>query len=172
MKNLNQLAKEIYAANHRWWHDADGKPIKRNRGELLMLVITELAEAVEGIRKGLMDDKLPHRKMEEVEMADAVIRLLDFAGGFGLDLPDTQRPWWVDSNKSSAILAICKKVIAVWEHEVNCSENIAHAITGINAYCFYNNLDLEGAITEKLAYNKTRADHTHEARAQAGGKKF
>ena len=37
-------------------------------------------------RKGLMDDKLPHRPMLEVELADAVIRVFDMAGGLGLDV--------------------------------------------------------------------------------------
>ncbi|AEY69535.1 pyrophosphatase [Burkholderia phage vB_BceS_AH2] len=52
----------------------------------LMLVVTEVAEAMEGHRKDLMDDKLPNRKMLEVEMADAVIRVFDLAGGLGFDL--------------------------------------------------------------------------------------
>jgi NTP pyrophosphatase (non-canonical NTP hydrolase) len=33
-----------------------------------------------------MDDHLPHRRMAEVELADAIIRILDYAGGFGYDL--------------------------------------------------------------------------------------
>jgi hypothetical protein len=41
---------------------------------------------MEGFRKGLMDDKLTHRPMLEVELADAVIRIFDLAGGIGLDV--------------------------------------------------------------------------------------
>lgn len=59
----------------------------RNIGELLCLVHSEISEAMEGARKGLMDDKLTHRPMLEVELADAVIRCFDMAGGLGLDLP-------------------------------------------------------------------------------------
>lgn len=67
----------------------------------LCLSHSELSEAMEGHRKGLMDDKLPHRKMLEVELADAVIRIMDLAGALGLDLGgaiaeklayNTQRP--------------------------------------------------------------------------------
>ena len=76
----------------------------------------EIAEAMEGERKDLMDDHLPHRKMAEVELADAVIRILDYAGAFGYDV--------------------------------------------------------EGAIEEKLEYNKHRADHKRENRAKEGGKQF
>lgn len=51
-----------------------------------MLVVSEIAEAMEGERKNLMDDKIPSRKMAEVELVDALIRLFDYAGGFGYDL--------------------------------------------------------------------------------------
>lgn len=70
-----------------WWSDlTTGEPKERNDGELLMLIVTEVAEAMEGVRKNLMDDKLPHRKMVEVELADTIIRILDYAGGRGLDV--------------------------------------------------------------------------------------
>jgi NTP pyrophosphatase (non-canonical NTP hydrolase) len=52
----------------------------------LCLVHSEVSEGMEGSRKNLMDDKLPHRKMIEVELADAVIRIADLAGALGLDL--------------------------------------------------------------------------------------
>ena len=51
-----------------------------------MLIVSEVAEAMEGERKDLMDDKLPHRKMAEVELADALIRIFDYAGGHGYNL--------------------------------------------------------------------------------------
>lgn len=52
----------------------------------LCLIHSEISEAMEGDRKGLMDDHLPHRSMLEVELADAVIRIADLAGALGLDL--------------------------------------------------------------------------------------
>jgi len=57
-----------------------------NVAEKLCLIHSEISEAMEGHRKGLMDDKLPHRLMLEVELADAAIRIFDLAGGLGLDL--------------------------------------------------------------------------------------
>ena len=81
-----------------------------------MLIVSEVAESMEGARKGLMDDHLPHRTMEEVELADALIRIFDYCGGFGFDL--------------------------------------------------------QGAFDEKMAYNKTRKDHSLAHRKAEGGKKF
>jgi NTP pyrophosphatase (non-canonical NTP hydrolase) len=52
----------------------------------LCLIHSEISEAMEGDRKNLADDKLPHRQMREVELADAVIRIFDLAGAYGMDL--------------------------------------------------------------------------------------
>jgi len=84
---LNTLAHRVHQANQKWWRDLiTDEPIQRNVGELLMLTVTELAEALEGHRKSLQDEKLPHRSAFEVELADAIIRLLDICGGMALDI--------------------------------------------------------------------------------------
>lgn len=84
---INNLAQSVHAGNQKWWVDLHtGEPLKRNVGEILMLVVSELAEAMEGDRKGLMDTHLTHRRMFEVELADTIIRVFDIAAGMGLDL--------------------------------------------------------------------------------------
>lgn len=84
--DLNSYATQSHQDNIKWWEDFNGESLERNKGELLMLMVSELAEAMEGERKDLMDDKIPHRKMAEVELADCLIRIFDYAGAFGYDL--------------------------------------------------------------------------------------
>lgn len=85
-----QTACHAAAVASGWWQNpaAPECAADRNVGALLMLIVTELAEAMEGHRKSLKDDKLPDRDMLEVELADAVIRIFDLAGACGYDLED------------------------------------------------------------------------------------
>lgn len=103
-----------------WWTNLQtGKPVQDEPyafSNKLMLVVSELGEAMEGDRKNLMDDKLPYRPMREVELADAVIRIFDMAGAW--------------------------------------------------------NLDLAGAIAEKMYYNTQRPDHKLANRQADGGKSY
>ena len=88
-ESINELTRICHKANvdAGWWHDINtGQPLDRNEGELLMLIVSEIAEAMEGLRKNLMDSHLPNRKAAEVELADALIRIFDFAGAAGMDL--------------------------------------------------------------------------------------
>jgi NTP pyrophosphatase (non-canonical NTP hydrolase) len=54
--------------------------------EKLLLVVTELSEGVEAIRKNLQSDHLENRSGIEEEVADTIIRLLDFCGGTGVKI--------------------------------------------------------------------------------------
>lgn len=84
---LNELSKQCHADNQHWWRNPEtGERLERNKGELICLMHSELSEAMEGERKNLMDDHLPHRRMAEVEFADVLIRMFDYAGAFGFDL--------------------------------------------------------------------------------------
>ena len=97
--NLNELSKNIYEGNKArgFWEK------ERNLGEMLMLVVTELSEALEAHRSGKKcthgdkvayfesDDMLQAFKQNikdtfEDEIADAVIRLLDMCGGLDIDI--------------------------------------------------------------------------------------
>lgn len=73
-----------------WWIDpATGENVADNPyafSNKIALVHSELSEALEADRKDLMDDKLPHRKGRDVELADALIRIFDMCGGFDIDI--------------------------------------------------------------------------------------
>lgn len=86
---INKLRDVCYKASFdAGWHTNihTGELIDRNKGEMIALIHSEISEALEGERKGLMDDHLPERQMVEVEMADAVIRIMDYCGRFGYDI--------------------------------------------------------------------------------------
>lgn len=68
-----------------WWDDVDRQD-PNVKAAKLCLVHSEVSEALEGMRKGLMDDKLPLRPMEEVELADTLLRIFDYAGAYDLDI--------------------------------------------------------------------------------------
>lgn len=72
LKQLTELCHSI-AKSKGFWDE------KRNIGEALMLIVTELAEAMEAHRK--QDD--PNFKEE---LADTFIRLMDLCGGLGIDI--------------------------------------------------------------------------------------
>lgn len=71
-------------------HDGRTEHGQRNVAELLMLTVSELAEALEQWRKnegGDPDRHVPEHDAFTVELADAVIRIFDLCGWLGLDLP-------------------------------------------------------------------------------------
>lgn len=82
-KTIGEIQHAVHktAVEHGWWE------APRPAGEVLMLMVTELAEAMEAYRKGDPEsDKIPGFSKMEEELADVVIRLLDYAGGEGFDI--------------------------------------------------------------------------------------
>lgn len=167
---LNELAQLCHKANIKWWQNIEtGELIERNRDELLALAISEVSECLEGERKNLMDDKLPNRRMAEVEMADCYIRLLDFSAGFGFDLQEINIHGPIPQNKGEALFELTAAIVNIAYNDYIW---ISRAIAFIKAYCVKHGYDLDGAFAEKMSFNATREDHSHEARRIAGGKQF
>lgn len=88
-------------AKSKGWYD-DGP---RNTGEQLMLIVTEVAEAMEEVRKH-GDRKLLYFSGKDskpegfaIELADVLIRVFDLAGSLGIDL-DTAVTLKMDYNET------------------------------------------------------------------------
>lgn len=87
-QSINELVDICYGnASLAGWHKEVAPEVENYlKATQLMLMVSEIAEAMEGTRKGLMDAHLKQRPMVEVELADVVIRIADFCGRWGLDL--------------------------------------------------------------------------------------
>ena len=80
---FNYVAHDVYDVNcaNGWWDN------ERNFGEFVALVHSELSEALEAERAGNPpDDKLPAFSGVEVELADTIIRIMDWAVHNDLDV--------------------------------------------------------------------------------------
>ena len=67
------------AWNHGFWDS-------ENKAEKIALMHSELSEALEAVRKPSMDDKCTEFSSEVVELADCMIRIMDYAERFSLPL--------------------------------------------------------------------------------------
>jgi len=76
-KSLNELSRLCHriAVEKGFWEK------ERNIGEALMLIVTELAEAMEAHR-------IQDQENFKEEIADSFIRLLDLCGGLGIDIEE------------------------------------------------------------------------------------
>jgi hypothetical protein len=80
----------------KWYINPEtGAPIERNFGEVIALMHSELSEALEGHRKGLVDGHLPEYDSPTVEFADLLLRVFDTAAKLNLELPSAT----VDKNR-------------------------------------------------------------------------
>jgi len=173
MQNLNELAKEIHAGNvARGFYKV--QPTLKTQ---LMLVITELSEAVEADRKGKyarrsnfeiamrtgrdFQDYFNHfiKDSFEDEIADAFIRLMDIAGNRGVDLSNfalIKRDIHDVADFTQSKCDIIFDMVHGVSYITNSHYGIHEMIQCIDMACKVWNIDREFHVTEKLKYNATR----------------
>lgn len=199
MKNIQTLATKAHAIarSKGFWEEGSNK---NKPGQMLMLIVSELGEALEGLRKGRLASEIltntdhPNRnvtKLEyflyrttvagtdfrrafeeyvkdsfEDEVADAIIRLFDFVGGYGIDID--VRPRDIDHAKEflhdcdsqgDQLLLITHRINHLRTNLNNISRNGAasNTLAYLLAFAEMNGIDkLEQHIELKMQYNETR----------------
>lgn len=176
-------ATEIHASNIKagWW-PADTS--QRNRGEVMMLIVSEVAEASEGELTNANDDKLPQHKMFDVELADTAIRLFDLIGADAMQVEpnmDTRIEVMCDQlsceDPHYDLMVIVRQVSGAMEgHRKGkltvYADWLWNALAAVYAVADTYSVDLDGLIAEKRRYNATRSDHQIENRQKEGGKRY
>jgi len=72
---FNKIAEEIYQISRdKGFHDKE-----RNEGEVIALCHSELSEGLEALRLDKMSNKIPDFSGIEEELADTIIRIMDWA---------------------------------------------------------------------------------------------
>lgn len=128
MKDLNELSKQIYEGNKLRGFDAS----KENIGQTLMLVVSELSEALEADRKG----KRNRLKAFEQELGYVKLSISDF---------ETENDYcdWIKDRFET----ILKDTF---------EDEIADAVIRLLDLCAAFEIDIEKHIMYKLKYNSTR----------------
>lgn len=186
-RGFEEFARLCHDMNKNWWLDPKtGEPIARNYGGLISLMHSEVSEGMEAHRKNeRMDDKLPHRKGLEVELADALIRIGDFIGGtnsneeFGYVI-DAIRSHDGDIKEDLKTDDVAEKLASIHyelslayhmhRHQNNFRFMVVHLSRAVIKAIYTADAlgyDLFFAAMEKTDYNRTRIDHTLEYRRTA-----
>jgi len=170
-KTIRELAIKIHQQNvdMGWWDNPRSIPV------FVDLFHSELSEAMEGLRKNLMDDHLPQHPMFLVEVADFVIRVLDTLGAnqyflnihFSDDVTDAPE-FEGDDLELLALLHWCVSKY----YETTTMQFLANAVQLAFMHVEKQGVDLLGIINEKSEYNLHREDHKKENRETEHGKKF
>ena len=184
--NYNELKQVIHAnAKEKGFWDSV------NISEKFMLIISELSEALEADRKrkyantrplqgdlypeGIVAIDIPEvfivafeqyvKDTFEDEIADTVIRLLDFAGRENIHIGKYLMGEFnnVPKNIGKALYDLTKGVISIEQEFNNNEENtdkLSNDLTTLLAmfegFCKSKGIDLEWHIKSKMEYNKTR----------------
>lgn len=170
--NLTELSKTIRFDNASQGFD----PTEGGIDRYLLLAISEICEAQNELRDGHNPDEIYHSvqcgpinngltKPEgfPVEIADAIIRLLDICGKFdiSIDIPDFTS-YRFDESIDFYLLRICRTIancqygIFAGLQTYEFQHNLVTAITFLIHLARHCKIDIITVINQKLEFNKTR----------------
>ena len=189
--NLNELRDEAYSiAKENGWHEQE-----HSDEHYIMLIITEIAEAVQADRKNMHANQLcfeeiindipsdetqaerndwfkkafeDHIKNSvEDELADVVIRCLDLAGLRKFDLEEVAvLAEMAESIKDGkGFIDLCYVLSGISTCDDSTEEKVIGIIAVVLKYCEFTGIDLPFFIRTKMKYNRLRG-YKH------GGKKY
>ena len=182
--DLQKLSQEAFeTAKAHGWHD-----IELPDETYLMLIITEIAEAVQADRKDRRADTARFKECMaaiertgddwfmtafaehidgtvECELADIIIRCLDLAALHGISLDGvtegTQTFHVRDYSLDRLCYALCCHVTAIIPLRCKIADVMAYTL----AWCSFNSIDIGFFVEQKMRFNKLR-DYKH------GNKKY
>ena len=178
--NLNELRNEAYSiATANGWHEEE-----HSDEHWLMLVISEIAEAVQADRKNLHADVEAFKKYEEIidfkenferqikntvedELCDVVIRCLDLAGLRRFDLEEVEALMEIAKSikEGKGFIDLCYTLSGISTCDDSTEEKVIAIIAVVLKYCELTAIDIDFFIRTKMKYNRLRG-YKH------GGKRY
>lgn len=171
---IEQFQKGIHenAVAKGFWEEGQS----RSKGEMVMLIVSELSECLEAHRvekrTAIVDAAWMERSWDhshlyqehfpgkikntvEDEMADVVIRVLDYCAGW--QLPIVQREYRKEStgNFGHDLLRINWYILNAF-HEDTTGKDWGYVLASIEAFCTWYKIDIESHIKWKMVYNSRR----------------
>lgn len=149
--------------------NSTGSIKNKNIGELLMLIVSELGEALEAHRCGIFYGTLKapdYRSKQwascyEIEIADVFIRLFDLMGYLAI------KPYSVymygnvfdgSENIGESLLFVTSLLTELVKKEDKdiIIRNLSMTIYALDQFCSVHDIPIQKHINSKMAYNKTR----------------
>ena len=168
---LFQMGIHSNAVDKGFWEEGTS----RNKGEMVMLMISELSECMEAHRINKMTSVLDAAWMEsstdfshlydehfpdkikntiEDEVADVVIRILDYTAGW--QIPIVIREYRKEStgNFANDLLRIVHYCLCAYHEDE--AKDWGYVLASIQQFCIWRKIDIENHIKWKMVYNSRR----------------
>lgn len=181
LEALPAIFDEIAEVNKKWHTNLDGTPKVRDdefNDRCILLMKSEHAEAFEGLRKpAKMDDKLPAFRLEAVELIDLFIRGLDYIifspdRDFLTDMLELELQLEDETVLELSPIEFYKLIDIELTNAYEENLNVVFVISDVISYAEHIGIDILEIYRAKTDYNKTRQDHSVEARSSQEGKQF